>query len=378
MASKTTGEPRERCSAVHGCHGDRPPKSDLVATANCPILHRGGYHTNESSNVTEATSLQQDQAFQNLNADLRGFIDRFAEGHRNLTGLISNQTEDLKKYIVAQNQETRDAISRSIVQRQAEGVSISLRETLLQSLRFDEMNERMNQIKPSYPGTYEWFFGNTESDDETSTDDVTDTISAINDTTTHSPPPEDIKARKYATTGPVWARFGRWLKCDMPLFYISGRPGSGKSTLTAFLLKHQSTRVLLSQSKGKAVHPLSYFFLISGTNLQNTIKGLLLTLLYQILNKDEALLLSLLGEPYNTFGDKQSTYDWPEDELRALLLHVLDISPTFVCIFVDGIDELSQTDGNFKLLQMIDDLCDVNGVKMCVSGRPEAIRQGFS
>ena len=57
----------------------------------------GSYHTDERSNISEATALQQDHVFQSIDADLRDFIVKFSEGHTNLASLICDQRAVLKR-----------------------------------------------------------------------------------------------------------------------------------------------------------------------------------------------------------------------------------------------------------------------------------------
>jgi hypothetical protein len=47
------------------------------------------------------------------------------------------------------------------------------------------------------------------------------------------------------------ATFVEWLRTDDDLYWISGRPGSGRSTLTKFLYTHDSTKEYLPRWAGE-------------------------------------------------------------------------------------------------------------------------------
>ena len=245
-------------------------------------------------------------------------------------------------------------ISETINQQPAKVMSGALRTEFLESLRFREMNERKNDINPWHPRSYSWLFDKPTGKDAVWFD------------------------RYYAAS---WDDFSDWLRSVNTCYCISGKPGSGKSTLMSFLLKNPSTQSILRDSipKGKRVQIISHFFLLSGSRLQCTVKGLLFTLLYQLLSEDDTILSDLLSDPNGGFEAKQTTSDWSEQELQTLLTHTLSKSSAAVCIFIDGLDEVSPNDGTFKLLQVLEHIRSFPRVKMCVSSRQEeAFRAAFA
>lgn len=72
-------------------------------------------------------------------------------------------------------------------------------ERLLQSLKYPAMNERRNHVSKSYTGTFQWVLD-------------ADGI-ASNDDSEHN----------------RWDNFGDWLKSGNDIYWISGKPGSGKA-----------------------------------------------------------------------------------------------------------------------------------------------------
>lgn len=70
-------------------------------------------------------------------------------------------------------------------------------------------------------------------------------------------------------------------------------------------------------------------------------------------------------------GSKDSYTDWTRRELQHLLSSILEYNPSPLCIFIDGLDEVSDGDGHSELLDTIDEIRRHKHVKVCVSSRPE-------
>ncbi|KAK5081527.1 hypothetical protein LTR05_007658 [Lithohypha guttulata] len=92
------------------------------------------------------------------------------------------------------------------------------------------------------------------------------------------------------TTAPmdwIWAtEFGCWLRSEQTLFWISGKPGSGKSTLTKFLASSSETLRLLEMNTTKKWLVLDFYFdFRSGSSTANSSLGLLRTLLFQLVDR---------------------------------------------------------------------------------------------
>jgi len=79
-------------------------------------------------------------------------------------------------------------------------------------------------------------------------------------------------------------QFSSWLQDGSGLFWIHGKPGSGKSTLMKFIVKHKLTWELLHNWKANKVEiTASFFFHYRGSALQKSFEGLLRSLITQIL-----------------------------------------------------------------------------------------------
>lgn len=82
----------------------------------------------------------------------------------------------------------------------------------------------------------------------------------------------------------------QWLREGKGIFWINGKPGSGKSTLMKFLLNDNRTQELLNHWRSKPGHIIAkFFFHHRGTHLQKSFEGLLGSLLSQLLEADTRL-----------------------------------------------------------------------------------------
>jgi hypothetical protein len=70
---------------------------------------------------------------------------------------------------------------------------------------------------------------------------------------------------------------------------------------------------------------------------------------------------------------KELESNWSEAEVKKALFMVLRLATVsdHICIFIDGLDEVHQSDGKHKLLNFLDWLIASGPVRLCVSSRPE-------
>lgn len=110
--------------------------------------------------------------------------------------------------------------------------------------------------------------------------------------------------------------------------------------------------------------------------MQQSIKGLLCSLLYQLLNEDEASLDRILRDsPKISIKDAET--DWSDQELQSTLQNVMANYPRSVAIFLDGLDEVLPADGAYRLLDVTDTLAQPLGlqgkIKLCFGARREPL-----
>ncbi|KAK5710456.1 hypothetical protein LTR15_012967 [Elasticomyces elasticus] len=211
-------------------------------------------------------------------------------------------------------------------------------ERFLSSLFFPEIDQRRSTVKAAYPDTFQWIFNLPDASDSF--------VPGTRET----------------------ANFASWLRADASVYWISGKAGSGKSTLMAFILDDPRTREALQMwSSDLPVHLLSFFFWRAGSELQKSVIGLLRSILYQ--------LCQCIPDAINTIGRQLNVPaarlpTWTESTLTdAIKATISATTKARFCLFVDGLDELV---GNHDdLVDLIFDLQAFDHIKCCVSSRPE-------
>lgn len=128
-------------------------------------------------------------------------------------------------------QELKSRLERSLREKIFDGLTrdcelvirYSTERSLSDLLRFDKMNDRFNSILKPQPRTFQWIFG--------------------------------IQYRPSRST----LDYPDWLESPDPLFWISGKPGSGKSTLMKHLSVHKRTRMALISPTHRRGGVVGYF-----------------------------------------------------------------------------------------------------------------------
>lgn len=212
---------------------------------------------------------------------------------------------------------------------------------ILKSLRFPSMDEREASISDAHSKTFRWIL---DSNDSTSTGQSLE---------------PSLESRPNL-------KFVEWLQASDGIFWVAGKPGSGKSTLMKYLLSDCRTFHHLRIWAGdKPLHVAKYFFWSRGTEMQRSQQGLLRGLLSTILEATPGLALELCP---SMATHRQAI--WTTNELKVILsdLGRAQIVQRKFCFFIDGLDEYSgDTHGLVELLQQ---LSKSSNFKFCLSSRP--------
>lgn len=229
-----------------------------------------------------------------------------------------------------------------------------LQKVFLDQLQFPGMEDREERIAQAYEKTFQWIFmdGNSQH------------------------------AR--------WSNFRDWLESDSQLYWITGKAGSGKSTLMKYVCQpdHQVSNVETPPNTGwrcesrcskylrnwagsSQLLTATFFFWNSGVELQMSQRGLLFSLLYQLLRQSPNLIAMVSPKRWETlcFFNYNSNY-WTDQELRETLRTTIreGTKNMKVCLFIDGLDEFAGDHND--LISLLQDLIQSRHIKMCVASRP--------
>jgi hypothetical protein len=176
--------------------------------------------------------------------------------------------------------------------------------------------------------------------------------------------------------------FVEWLRMGNDVFHIAGKPGSGKSTLMKFLVRHEKTKVYLGEwAAGKKLCFASFFFWKPGTECQNSLPGLLRGLLHSILAGVPELIPILFPsqwDPTHVLAKAFRRRDISNDEVSTAFEHLIQNSAVLndhrFCFFIDGLDEFDEQNCDLshhglarKLRQWASS--SSGSIKICLSSR---------
>ncbi|RFU34867.1 hypothetical protein B7463_g1457, partial [Scytalidium lignicola] len=203
-------------------------------------------------------------------------------------------------------------------------------------LRFGDMKDREDTIAEAHRKTFEWIF--------------------------HDP----------GTEQKPWSSFIDWLQSDSDIYWITGKAGSGKSTLMKYIYRDpRMVQNLNTWASTSGLVIAGFFFWNSGTSLQMSQIGLLRSLLCQILYSKPSFAASLFPgdwEMYAIFGLRPHDFSFPELRRAFRALKQACVEETKLCLFVDGLDEF---DGKpTDIIDLFKDIITSPQIKICTSSRP--------
>lgn len=190
----------------------------------------------------------------------------------------------------------------------------------------------------------------------------------------------------------------RWLRSGQGIFWISGKPGSGKSTAMKNLWRSEKT-VSFLPSDARDLQPswlkICAFFHDRGSSIQKSLTGVMSKLIHQILEVYPSLIklvapcgLGVWGETKPGMGDNNahafskynSSFLWDFEKLQSAFLEIVrqTTTPLNILALVDALDEHqegSSSVGHLQMVQFFEKLVNSTSpavkIKLIVSSRPE-------
>lgn len=281
----------------------------------------------------DLASLQHNKEFRNLDEKIQKLIQSFSQRPVDF--------EELRALIQTDNEKTREHVHNKLQEHERRLAEEEYRTRLLDSLWFAEILSREETIAEVHSETFQWIFD-----------------------------------RSGQAVRP-WDNFIAWLKSGEGIYWISGKAGSGKSTLMSFLCQDERTIDALTTWAGtKDIFTPKFFFWSGGEKMQKSVEGLLRSLLWQILYEfPEMNVLSFdigLRTELNRSISREhgSIGAWTRRRLQRMLLEVIDKlqNSCCLCFFIDGLDEFDEDED--ELIAVVQDIVSSTGVKVCSSSRP--------
>ncbi|KAK3988997.1 hypothetical protein QBC44DRAFT_396840, partial [Cladorrhinum sp. PSN332] len=216
-----------------------------------------------------------------------------------------------------------------------------LQRRIIDSLDFQGIHDREDSIPTAYEKTFEWLYEwePTPSADERS-----------------------------------WSSFPQWLEEDTKeIYWITGKPGSGKSTLMKFLTDQENLTDHLAVWAGKRqLLTADFYFWNPGSEMQKSYHGLVQSLLHQCLCQCPHMATTVAPkrrlEQIRLGGESSSRWEWEEliESFEAFASH--SGTEFVVAFFIDGLDEYNGD--HSKIVDFLKRLNKRDGIKICTSSRP--------
>lgn len=206
---------------------------------------------------------------------------------------------------------------------------------MLAHLEYTEIEDRYERICQAHRKTFDWIFKE----------------------------PDDPNAR--------WGDFSKWLSSPQAnnLYWITGKAGSGKSTLMKHIFDDDRTMKSLNAWAGdQLLLTAGFFFWNSGIELQMSGTGLLRTLLYQILKQHPSLIRKVFRKRWETYQTLRGGFHtWTWLDLKQAFAHLTQEDGIRIALFIDGLDEF---EGDHEQLAQFLLQLPSTTVKVCAASRP--------
>ncbi|KAJ9148903.1 hypothetical protein NKR23_g4545 [Pleurostoma richardsiae] len=318
-----------------------------------------------------STKLLLESSIQEHAKGSRATRDEIRQARDTLTATI--QSEIRRSQNTGEPTATQDiltAIHQSLMKIDTALHTVGREDKILHRLWFSHLGSRERTVENAHKNTYRWL---------------------LYDSHIKTPASDDILLRWEAKLH-VQKRtcFLEWLRAKSGIFYISGKAGSGKSTLMKFVAHEDRTRQELegwAQASGKTLILARFFFWISGNSLERSLEGLYRSILWDILRQCPSMIPIVFPTAWSSNIDITSmppNSERPFDmtELQAAINQLFGNKKTMfnykVCCFIDGLDEY---EGDYwAFAKNLSSWASASeNIKFCLSSRPhEEFRRHFA
>ncbi|KAI9168015.1 Vegetative incompatibility protein [Paramyrothecium foliicola] len=210
---------------------------------------------------------------------------------------------------------------------------------ILDALHFRGFLERRDAISEAHKSTFEWLWKKGEPGNAAKWDDLRD-----------------------------------WLRSGSGCYWISGKAGSGKSSLMKYIQEDpRTTAALKGWARDAELIMGSFYFWYAGNDLQKSQTGLLRSLLHDVLSKRPELCLSVFPDLCRTIlSGKVSgrNLELSMGEVVSAFSKLIKLAPKSVkmVFLVDGLDEYSGEPN--EICELFSRVSTSASIKLLLSSRP--------
>lgn len=236
--------------------------------------------------------------------------------------------------------------------------SIPNENEILSRLYYPSMYYREDYVTPAEAETFQWITDDSLKEQDKAVDQD-DTQLAI---------------RKAETR----ESFLQWLRNGTGIYHISGKAGSGKSTLMKLLCN--SPRVQEELQSWAEPHQLvfaKFFFWNAGDKLQRSIEGLYRGILFEVLKRFPRLIPHVFPNASGAFQSLPYGINLPQfrlEEVKVAFMKLVELPTTSnyrICLFIDGLDEYEGDSlDHWSIARDMGSWATSKSVKICVTSRP--------
>ncbi|KAJ6112177.1 hypothetical protein N7523_008238 [Penicillium sp. IBT 18751x] len=243
--------------------------------------------------------------------------------------------------------------------------SISWQNHILSRLIFPSMYRRGDSIEDPENGTFAWMV-------EGRVEGKFDPLSGWDSVW------EKLVKKQEKMRNNTRQQFLTWLNSGSQVFHISGKAGSGKSTLMKFLVESPRVQRELEHWAGDKKLVISrFFFWNSGDKLQMSLEGLYRSLLFETFIQCPDLIprvFPTLWEGLSTGAAPPQQTPLHFKEIKAAFGRLVQESQSFdayICFWIDGLDEFEGDEvDQWHLARDLQRWTESKHIKLCVSSRP--------